>query len=123
MIEAAGAENATPKMERGPDPTGVQAVQQAYQMCALGGHLITTSLVRGTVSFPGTQFTIGGVTHHPGQAGGASPMRDVPKFVRLLDEGQYNAKALATTVVPLAIMLDGYEEVAYRTTITAIMTA
>ena len=123
VIEAAGADNATPKMERGPDPTGVQAVQQAYQMCALGGHLITTSLVRGNISFPGTQFTIGGVTHHPGQAGGASPMRDVPKFVRLLDEGQYNAKALATTVVPLARMLEAYEEVAYRTTITAIMTA
>ena len=123
VIEAAGADNATPKLERSPDPTGVQAVQQAYQMCALGGHLITTSLVRGNISFPGTQFTIGGVTHHPGQAGGASPMRDTPKFVRLLDEGQYNAKALATTVVPLARMLDAYEEVAYRTTITAIMTA
>ena len=123
VIEAAGADNATPKMERSPDPTGVQAVQQAYQMCALGGHLITTSLVRGNISFPGTQFTIGGVTHHPGQAGGASPMRDVPKFVRLLDEGQYNAKTLATTVVPLARMLEAYEEVAYRTTITAIMTA
>jgi S-(hydroxymethyl)glutathione dehydrogenase/alcohol dehydrogenase len=122
VIEAAGADNAPPKLERSPDPTGVQAVQQAYQMCALGGHLITTSLVRGNVSFPGTQFTIGGVTHHPGQAGGASPMRDVPKFVRLLDEGQYNARTLATTVVPLARMRDAYEEVAYRTTITAIMT-
>jgi hypothetical protein len=50
-------------------------------------------------------------------------MRDVPKFVRLLDESQYNAKALATTVVPLERMLAAYEEVAYRTTITAIMTA
>jgi S-(hydroxymethyl)glutathione dehydrogenase/alcohol dehydrogenase len=123
VIEAAGADNAPPKLERSPDPTGVLAVQQAYQMCALGGHLTTTSLVRGNISIPGTQFTIGGVTHHPGQAGGASPMRDVPKFVRLLDEGQYNAKALATTVVPLERMLEAYEEVAYRTTITAIMTA
>ena len=123
VIEAAGADNATPKLEKSPDPTGVLAVQQAYQMCALGGHLTTTSLVRGNISFPGTQFTIGGVTHHPGQAGGASPMRDVPKFVRLLDEGQYNAKALTTTVAPLERMLGAYEEVAYRTTITAIMTA
>ena len=123
VIEAAGADNAPSKLERSPDPTGVLAVQQAYQMCALGGHLTTTSLVRGNISIPGTQFTIGGVTHHPGQAGGTSPMRDVPKFVRLLDEGQYNAKALATTVVPLERMPGAYEEVAYRTTITAIMTA
>ena len=123
VIEAAGADNAPPKLERSPDPTGVLAVQQAYQMCALGGHLITTSLVRGNISIPGTQFTIGGVTHHPGQAGGASPMRDVPKFVRLLEQGQYDAKSLATRVVPLERMLEAYEEVAYRTTITAIMTA
>ena len=42
-------------------------------MCALGGHLVTTSLVRGNISLPGNLFSIGGVTHHAGQAGGASP--------------------------------------------------
>ena len=72
---------------------------------------------------PAILFAIGGVTHHGGQAGGASPMRDIPRFVELLEKGQYNAKALATTVVPIERMLEAYEEVAYRTTITAIMTA
>ncbi len=123
VIEAAGADLAPPKLEASPDPTGVLGVQQAYQMCALGGHLITTSLVRGNVSLPGTLFTIGGVSHHAGQAGGASPMRDIPRFVRLLDEGQFDAASLATTVVPLERMLGAYEEVAHRTTVTAIMTA
>jgi S-(hydroxymethyl)glutathione dehydrogenase / alcohol dehydrogenase len=123
VIEAAGADLVPPKLEAGPDPTGTLAVQQAYQMCALGGHLITTSLVRGNVSLPGTLFTIGGVTHHAGQAGGASPMRDIPRFVRLVEEGQFDAASLATRVVPLEQMLGAYEEVAYRTTVTAIMTA
>jgi Zn-dependent alcohol dehydrogenase len=91
-------------------------------MCALGGHLITTSLVRGTVSFPGTLFTIGGITHHPGQAGGASPLREIPRFVRLLEQGQYDAKSLATRIVPIERILEAYEEVAYRSTVTAIMT-
>ena len=122
VVEAAGADHVAPKLEKSPDPTGVQGVQQAYQMCALGGHLITTSLVRGNITIPGTLFTIGGVTHHAGQAGGCSPMRDIPKFVEMLDKGQYDAKSMATTVVPLARMLEGYEEAAYRTTITAIMT-
>ena len=121
VIEAAGADQVPPKLEAGPDPTGVQGVQQAYQMCALGGHLVTTSLVRGNITLPGTLFTIGGVTHHAGQAGGASPMRDIPRYVRLLEEGQYDATSLATTVVPLDRMLGAYEEVAYRTTVTAIM--
>jgi S-(hydroxymethyl)glutathione dehydrogenase / alcohol dehydrogenase len=122
VIEAAGADQVAPKLEAGPDPTGVLAVQQAYQMCALGGHLVTTSLVRGNVTLPGSLFTIGGVTHHGGQAGGANPMRDIPRFVKLLEQGQYDARSLATTVVPLERMLDGYEQVAYRTTVTAIMT-
>jgi Zn-dependent alcohol dehydrogenase len=112
-----------PKVEAGPDPTGILPVQQAYQMCGLGGHLITTSLVRGDITLPGTLFTIGGVTHHGGQAGGASPMRDIPRFVELLDKGQFDWKSLATTVVPLERMLEGYDAAAYRTTITAIMTA
>jgi threonine dehydrogenase-like Zn-dependent dehydrogenase len=49
-------------------------------------------------------------------------MRDIPRFVAMLDSGQYNAAALATTVVPLDGMRDAYEQVAYRTTATAIMT-
>jgi S-(hydroxymethyl)glutathione dehydrogenase/alcohol dehydrogenase len=123
VIEAAGLDQVTPKLEQGPDPTGLLPMQQAYQMCGQGGHLITTSIIRGDMVLPGNLFSIGGVTHHGGQAGGCSPMRDIPRFVEMLEKGQYDAKTLATTVVPLERMLEGYEEVAYRTTITGIMTA
>ena len=121
VVEAAGVDQVKPKVEAGPDPSGVLPMQQAYQMCATGGHVVTTSLVRGNISLPGTLFSIGGITHHGGQAGGANPMRDIPRFVELLDKGQFNAKVLATRITPLADMLGAYEEVAYRTTITAIM--
>jgi threonine dehydrogenase-like Zn-dependent dehydrogenase len=50
-------------------------------------------------------------------------MRDIPRFVAMLDAKQYDAKPLATRVVPLDRMVEAYEEVLYRTTITAIMTA
>jgi S-(hydroxymethyl)glutathione dehydrogenase / alcohol dehydrogenase len=123
VIEAAGLEHVTPRLERGSDPTGLLPMQQAYQMCALGGHLITTSIIRGDMVLPGNLFSIGGVTQHGGQAGGCSPMRDIPRFVEMLEKGQYDAKTLATTVVPLERMLEAYEDVAYRSTITAIMTA
>jgi S-(hydroxymethyl)glutathione dehydrogenase/alcohol dehydrogenase len=123
VVEAAGADQAPPKLEAGPDPTGILPMQQAYQMCALGGHIVTTSLVRGNITLPGNLFSIGGVTHHGGQAGGASPMRDIPRFVRMLESGQFDAMSLATTVVPIDGMLEAYEQVAYRTTVTAIMTA
>jgi S-(hydroxymethyl)glutathione dehydrogenase/alcohol dehydrogenase len=123
VIEAAGMDHVPPRLETGPDPTGILPMQQAYQMCGLGGHVITTGLVRGDITLPGNLFSIGGVSHHGGQAGGASPMRDIPRFVELLARGQYDARTLATTVVPLERMLEAYEQVAYRTTITAIMTA
>jgi S-(hydroxymethyl)glutathione dehydrogenase/alcohol dehydrogenase len=122
VIEAAGADAVAPKMEPSPDPTGVLALRQAYEMCAAGGHIVTTSLPRGNITLPAVLFSIGGRTHHAGQAGGASPMRDIPRFVAMLDTGQFDAKTLATTVVPLDGMIEAYEQVAYRTTITAIMT-
>jgi S-(hydroxymethyl)glutathione dehydrogenase/alcohol dehydrogenase len=122
VIEAAGADAVAPKLEAGPDPTGILPLRQAYEMTAPGGHIVTTSLPRGTLSLPAVLFTIGGRTHHAGQAGGCSPMRDIPRFVELLDKGQYNSRALATSVVPFERMLDAYQEVAYRTTVTAIMT-
>jgi S-(hydroxymethyl)glutathione dehydrogenase/alcohol dehydrogenase len=123
VIEAAGLDAVTPRAERGPDPTGVLAMQQAYRMTSLGGHLITTGLIRGDIVLPGNLFSFGGVTHHSGQAGGCSPMRDIPRFVELLEKGLFDARTLATAVVPLERMLEGYEQVAYRTTITGIMTA
>ena len=123
VLEAAGADQAPPKVEAGPDPTGILPLRQAYEMCAAGGHIVTTSLPRGNITLPAVLFTIGGRTHHAGQAGGASPMRDIPRFVELLDKGQYNARALATSVVPIERMLEAYQDVVYRTTVTAIMTA
>ena len=49
-------------------------------------------------------------------------MRDIPRFAAMLDKRQYDAKALTTRVVSLQDMMGAYEEVAYRTTVTAIMT-
>ena len=87
VIEAVGLDHVKPKLESGPDPTGILPMQQGYQMCALGGHYITTGLPRGNITLPGSLFAIGGVSHHGGQAGGASPMRDIPRFVETDGEG------------------------------------
>jgi len=123
VVEAAGADRAKPKLEAGPDPTGILPMQQAYMMCAPGGHIITTSLPAGNITLPAVLFAIGGRTHHAGQYGGANPMRDIPRFVELLDKSQFDAKALATTVVGIEGMLDAYQQVIDRSTVTALMTA
>ena len=60
---------------------------------------------------------------HGGQAGGANPMRDIPRFVEMLHSRRYDPQAMVTRTVPLADMLGAYEEVIYRQVVTAIMTA
>ena len=121
VVEAAGAEVVKPKLESGPDPSGILPMQQAYEMCSAGGHVITTGLVRGTIALPAFLFSIGGISHHGGQAGGANPMRDIPRFADLLHSGRYDARTMTTSVVGLAEMLEAYDEVAYRTTVTTIL--
>jgi S-(hydroxymethyl)glutathione dehydrogenase / alcohol dehydrogenase len=123
VVEAVGADRAKPKLEAGPDPTGILPLEQAYMMCAPGGHIVTTSLPTGNLTLPAVIFTIGGRTHHAGQYGGANPMRDIPRFVELLDRGQFDSKSLATTVVSIDGMMDAYQLVIERATVTAIMTA
>ena len=122
VVEAVGADAVPPKLEAGPDPTGILPLRQAYEMCARRRPHRHDEPAAWEHHLPAVLFTIGGRTHHAGQAGGCNPMRDIPRFVELLDKGQFNARALATTVVPLGGMLEAYEQVAYRTTITAIMT-
>jgi hypothetical protein len=39
-----------------------------------------------------------------------------------MESGQFKAKELATLVVPFERMLEGYEQAAYRATVTALMT-
>jgi S-(hydroxymethyl)glutathione dehydrogenase/alcohol dehydrogenase len=123
VVEAVGIQQVPPKVEAAPDPTGHLPMRQAYEMCATGGDVITTSLVRGDLALPAFLFAIGGISHHGGQAGGTNPMRDIPRYVQMLDSGQYDPKPLATRVISLQDMMGAYEEVAYRTTVTAIMTA
>ena len=45
----------------------------------------------------------------------------IARFVEMFHAGRYDTTALATRVVGLRDVLGAYEEVAYRTTITALM--
>ena len=101
MIEAAGADAVPPKLEAGPDPTGILPMRQAYEMTAPGGHVITTSLPRGNITLPGVLFSIGGRTHHAGQAGGSQPMLDIPRYVELYRAGRLKLDELITARYPL----------------------
>jgi S-(hydroxymethyl)glutathione dehydrogenase / alcohol dehydrogenase len=123
VIEAVGGDAFPPKAEAGPDPTGILPLQQAWQMLSAAGHLMTVSVGhRGNFTLPGGQWSNGAKNHHPGNFNGVHSLRDMPRFARLISTGQYNARALATTIAPFERTLDALQEVSDRTTVGAVVT-
>jgi len=124
VLEAAGGDLFPPKVEVGPDPTGVLVLQQAWQLCSPVGNLVTTGVGHppGTmISFPAGQWSNSSKSHHPGNVAGASSLRDIPRFVRLIEAGHFNAKALATATFPLDQARSAFQAAADRTTVAAIV--
>jgi S-(hydroxymethyl)glutathione dehydrogenase / alcohol dehydrogenase len=124
IVEAVGGNLFPPKAEVGPDPTGVLSLQQAWQLCSPVGHVVTTGVGHppgAMVSFPASQWANSAKSHQPGNVAGASSLRDLPRFVRLIEAGLFNAKALATSTFPLERTRDAFQAVADRTTIAAVI--
>lgn len=124
VIEAVGYDRAKPKLEAGPDPTGIQPLQQVWQVTPTAGHLCTCGVgfpPQATISLPVNQWTNSGRQHHSSQYGGVNAMRDLPRYVRLIERGLYDAKSLITTRYSLADGMQAYQDVADRTTVTAMI--
>jgi Zn-dependent alcohol dehydrogenase len=60
-------------------------------------------------------------THHSSQYGGTNSMRDIPRYVRLIERGLYDAKSMITNTYKLDQIMDAYHAVADRTAITAMI--
>jgi S-(hydroxymethyl)glutathione dehydrogenase / alcohol dehydrogenase len=121
-IDACGKENAPPKVERGPDPTGILPMQQAWECTRMGGHLMYMGAVQGNFSLNGTSLALLGRTIHPGQQGGFHMMRDIPRIVKLIERGLVDAKSMIQGTYPLEKAGEAYQEVADRTKLcTAIL--
>jgi threonine dehydrogenase-like Zn-dependent dehydrogenase len=124
VIEAVGYDRAKPKVEAGPDPSGMLPLQQVWQCCPMGGHICTTGSgypAQAIVGFPATQWTNGSRTHHSSQYGGTNSMRDLPRYVRLIESGKFDAKTMITGRYPLEKTIDAYREVIDRTTVMAMI--
>ena len=125
VIEAVGYDRFKPRVEAGPDPTGLEVLGQIWQTVPTGGHVCTCGVGHPTqakVSFPVAQWTNGSKTHHSSQYGGTNSMRDMPHYVRLIERGQFDAKSKITATYSLDQIMDAYDAVAYRTTVTAMIT-
>jgi len=122
-IEACGGDSFPPKVEKSPDPTGILPLQQAFEMTRAGGHIITLGFgQQGDVKFPAWIFANRGRTFHSGQQGGMHIMRDVPRYVRLMEKGVIDMKSMVTATYPLDRTREALQAVADRTTVGAVIT-
>ncbi len=121
-IEAVGGDSFPPKVEVGPDPTGILSLQQAYDMTRGGGHIVTLGFgQRGNVSFPASSFANRGRTFHAGQQGGLNMLRDLPRYVKLIEKGLLDVKSLVTATYPLERTREAVQAVADRTQLGAVI--
>jgi S-(hydroxymethyl)glutathione dehydrogenase/alcohol dehydrogenase len=123
VIEASGGDLFPPAVETGPDPTGLLALRQAWDVTRGGGHLtLLAAGQRGEISFPTAQFCLSTRSIHGGQMGGMHPMRDAPRYVTMIERGSVDAAALITATYPLEGVVEGFQRVADRTELGVVFT-
>lgn len=122
-IEAVGGDSFPPKAEAGPDPTGILPLRQAFDFTRAGGHITMLGFgQKGDISYPAWMFANRGRTFHAGQQGGLHMLRDLPRYVKLIESGRLDVKSMVTSTYPLDRAIDAVQAVADRTTLGAVVT-
>jgi S-(hydroxymethyl)glutathione dehydrogenase/alcohol dehydrogenase len=123
VIEAVGGDCWLPATGPSPDPNGILSLTQAWKLNSSSGHLATCSVFQqGNISFTGAGWSNGAKAQHPGNMNGVNTMRDMQRFARLVDSGQFNAKALVAETCTLDRIKETYLKVAERSIVGAAVT-
>ncbi len=125
ILEAVGADRLPPKVPSGPDPTGIQSLQLAWDVCPNAGVIRTTGVGQAgnaMISFPAANWSNAGKTHLPGNFGGTNTFRDLPTYARLIDTKQVDARSLVGQTFALDQVMDAVQMAVDRTSISAVVT-
>lgn len=122
VVEASGLDRYPPTVEKGPDPTGLLALRQAWEVTAPGGSLVTLAVQAGDIAFPAAQFCLSGKRIYGGQMAGMNVMRDTARFITAMENGAVDIGALITSLRPLDYVKDGFQGVADRTELGVVIT-
>jgi S-(hydroxymethyl)glutathione dehydrogenase / alcohol dehydrogenase len=121
VVEAAGYQAVPPKVEPQPDPTNVKTVLQAWDCTRAGGHVMLMGFTLQPVPFPGASLALFGRTIHPGQQGGLHVMRDIPRYVKLIEKGKIDATSVITKKYTLDESRQAVQDTGDRTIITGVI--
>jgi S-(hydroxymethyl)glutathione dehydrogenase / alcohol dehydrogenase len=122
-INAVGSDWFPPKVEIGPDPTAILPLQQCFDFTRAGGHIVMLGVAwRGNVSFNAASFSNRGRTFYSGQQGGLNMLRDIPRYVKLIEKGVIDMKSMITATYPIERTLEAIQAVGDRTVLGAVIT-
>jgi S-(hydroxymethyl)glutathione dehydrogenase/alcohol dehydrogenase len=126
VLEAVGGTRfpLPPTVESPTDMTGVEALQQCYTVVRGGGYLRTCSVghpMGATVTFPAAGWANSSKTHVPGNFAGVQALRDIPRFVKLIERGLFDAKSLVGATYTPDRMREALQACADRTVISSVI--
>jgi S-(hydroxymethyl)glutathione dehydrogenase/alcohol dehydrogenase len=126
VLEAVGGTRfpLPPSVESPADMTGIEPLQQAWTVVRNGGYVRTCSIghpAGANVVFPGAQWANAGKTHVPGNYAGVQALRDLPRFVRLVENGLFDAKSMVGQVFRGDKMKEALQIAADRSSITSVI--
>jgi S-(hydroxymethyl)glutathione dehydrogenase/alcohol dehydrogenase len=121
VIEASGFDRYPPAVEPGPDPTGLLALRQSWEVTAPGGSLVTLAVQQGDIAFPGSAFCLSGKRIFGGQMAGMNVMRDTARFITAMENGSVDIGAIITATPSLDDIRQGFEGVADRTELGVVI--
>jgi S-(hydroxymethyl)glutathione dehydrogenase/alcohol dehydrogenase len=122
VVEASGLDRFPPAVERGPDPTGLLALRQAWEVTAPGGSLVTLAVQNGDIAFPAATFCLSGKRIYGGQMAGMNVMRDTERFITAMETGAIDIGALIPAKRPLQDVRAAFQGVADRTELGVVIT-
>jgi threonine dehydrogenase-like Zn-dependent dehydrogenase len=120
VVECSGLDWLPPKVEPGPDPTGLLALRQAWEATAAGGSLVMMAIQRGEISFPASAFCLSGKRLFGGQMAGMNVMRDTIRFIAAMEAGRVDIGSLITAIHPLTEVREGFQKVSDRTEVAVV---
>ena len=121
VVEASGVDRFPPAVEAGPDPTGLLALRQAWEVTAPGGSLVTLAMQQGDISFPSAAFCLSGKRIYGGQMAGMNVMRDTNRFITAMERGDVDIGAIITARPTLEQVRQGFQGVADRTELGVVI--
>jgi S-(hydroxymethyl)glutathione dehydrogenase/alcohol dehydrogenase len=120
-VEAAGLQVFPPKVESQPDPTNVSTVRHAYESTCMGGHVMLMGLTLNDVPLSGLSLAILGRTIHSGQQGGLHVMRDIPRFVKLMERGILDGKSMISKIYRFEDTRQAFQDCADRAIVLGVV--